>query len=114
MFYFSHEDVIKIDLVTVTFGVISIIHRIHLNFFLIQEKNGKVQNKSVGVLEKIDANNIKIASPPVFRIISPIHLPYFSKKNHEKSDISPIFFSQIIPYFPYFLLILHWGACYTG
>ena len=45
---------------------------------------GKYKTKSAGVLEKIDANNVKIASPPVFRIISPI---VFSKY-HEKSHIS--------------------------
>ena len=42
---------------------------------------GKYKTKSAGVLEKIDENNVKIASPTVYRIISPIHLPYFSQKS---------------------------------
>ena len=42
---------------------------------------GKYKTKSAGVLEKIDTNNVKIASPPVFLIISAIYLPYFSKKS---------------------------------
>ena len=37
---------------------------------------GKYNTKSVGVLKKIDANNAKIASPPVFGLFLP-----FSQKS---------------------------------
>ena len=76
-------------------------------FFSFRKKMGKYKTKYAGVHEKIDANNVKIASPPVFRIISPIYLPYFSKEIMK----NPIFISQIIPYFTYFLLIVQWGTC---
>ena len=54
---------------------------------------GKYKTKSAGVLEKIHANNVKIASPPVFQIISPLYLPYFSIKIMK----NPIFLPNLFP-----------------
>ena len=72
---------------------------------------GKYKTKYVGVLEKIDANNVKVASPPVFRIISPIYLPYFSQKIINNPIFLPYLFPTKKQISSLLLLILQWEAC---